>query len=197
MPIYNFEFRQPDQSMDKMPDFRSDAEKLLSPASQYNPEIADIAVVERWAEETCNISGAFVALYLRMENKSTVDEVWNESQDVVYASPKWVKGVWKPQPLSDQLTRFGVDAPNKSIITFSRASMLKDFGRIVREGDVIAVPQNEADKTSGLSIQHEYLYYRVINVTNNGQFRYRWIYTRCACEPLTGDTAWLPKILPL
>lgn len=197
MPIYNFDFLQPSQSIGGMPDFRSDAEKQLSPASQYNPSISDISVAERWAEELCNISGAQVAVYLRSENEAVIDDTWDEAQDVIYENPIWEKGVWKPEPLPNELTRFGVDAKNKSIITFSRATLLGTLRRVVRDGDVIAVQQNEVLDDYNLDIQNGFLYYRVVTAANSGQFRYRWLYTRCVVEPFTGDSKWLPKIDPV
>jgi len=197
MPIYNFDFGQPNSSLSGMPDARSEADKQLSPANQYNPGVADISVVERWAEEMCNISGAFVAVYLRSENEAVIDEVWDEAQDVIYENPIWMKGVWKPEPLPNELTRFGVDAKNKSIITFARAVTLRDLRRPVRDGDVVAVPQNEIIKDLDLEKQSNYLYCRIITAANSGQFRFRWMYTRCVLEPLSGDSKWLPKYDPV
>lgn len=193
MPIYNFNFKQPEHSIDQMPDFRSDAEKFLSPLSQYNPDSPDITLAENLAAEMCNISGIIAALYLRAENETTIDDVFDEDPNPVYDTPKIVKGVWRPQPLATELMKYGVDVNARSIISFSRANILKSFRRNLREGDVIAVPQNSALKDFNLEKQQNLVFYRVISAVDDGNFRYRWLYTKCTVEPMSGDSAWTPS----
>jgi len=192
MPIYNFNFKQPAHSIDAMPDFRSDAEKFLSPLSQYNPDNPDITLVENLAAEMCNISGIITAVYLRSENETTIDEVFDEDPNPIYDNPKIVKGVWRPQPLATELMKYGVDANARSIISFSRANLLKEFRRNLREGDVIAVPQNAVLNDFNLEKQQNLVFYRIISAVDDGNFRYRWLYTKCTVEPMSGDAVWNP-----
>lgn len=193
MPIYNFNFKQPEHSIDNQPDFRSDAEKLYTPMALYNPDNPDIALVEREAEEMCNISGVISAIYLKTENEANVDDVWDEDANPVYESPKIVKGVWRPEPLANELTKFGVDANARSIISFSRAVILRTFHRNLREGDIIAMPQNTALADFNLDRQKDLLFYRVISAVDDGNYKYRWLYTKCTVEPMSGDSAWVPS----
>jgi len=193
MPLYNFDFKQPLHSIDQIPDYRTDVEKFYTPGSVYNPDIIDIASVERAVEEVCNISGAIMAIYLKAENEAAVDVVWDEDPNPIYESPRILKGVWRPQPLTNELARWGIDANAKSVITFSRAVILKEFRRNLREGDVIAAPQNAANKDFKLDRQQDLLFYRIISAVDDGNYRYRWLYTKCTVEPISGDEVWSPN----
>lgn len=192
MPLHNFEFKQPKHTIDNFPDFRTDAEKLLSPASVYNPESQDITTAERLAEELCNISGAFVNVFLRSENESNVDEVFDEDADPVYDNPILMKGVWRPTPMEAELTRWGADTKAKSTIAFSRAIILKTLRRPIRPGDIIGAPQNQISNDFDLDKQQDLVYYKVMNSTNDGNYKYRWLYWKCDIEIELGDKTWHP-----
>jgi len=191
MPIYDFDDKQQFISIDKVPDFRSDEEKVNSPLSVYNHNNPDIAYAERLAEEAINIAGAWVTIFKRAINSGNKDDTWNEDADPKYERSKRLKGYFAPKPVETQLTKFGVDAENKTTIWFSRANVFKEFGaKMISEGDVIIVPHNtmaviQNDAREGIGTKMDR--YRVLNSSDDGNFKFRWLYWTCVLENLTGD----------
>lgn len=191
MPVYRF--NQPTFSIDNSPDFRTERQKQLSPANIYNPDVEDLAMAERMAEELCNISGAFINVYLRVENEANVDDVFKEDSDPTYDDPVMMKGVWRPEPLKTELTKWGADATNVATIAFSRATVIKKLRRPVRAGDILAAPQNQILQDHNLDQQQDLLFYRVLDAQNDGNYRFRWLYWKCIAEPILGDRVWIPR----
>ena len=191
MPIYNFDNKQSYVTIDKVPDFRSDEEKLNSLLSIYNHGNPDIAYAERLAEEIINISGAWVTVYPRAINSGNRDDIWDEDADPKFHRGVKLKGYFAPKPVAAQMTKWGIDAPNQTSVWFSRANIYKLFGnRMVTEGDIIILPHNtmsviQDDNRDGLGTKMDR--FRVISASDQGNFKFRWIYWVCACENITGD----------
>jgi len=192
MPLYNFNFNQPLASINESPDMRTESEKMLTLAAVYNPTNPDISMAERLAEELCNVSGALVKVWLRTDNEVNADDTWDEDPNPTYYNPIWLKGVWIPKPLKDELTKFGVDADTESAISFCRAVLLNDLPRTLRAGDLIQLPQNAARTDYKLDIQENLLNYEVLVAEDNGSYRYRWLYVKCTVRPFSGDFTLLP-----
>lgn len=173
-------------SIDNLPDYRSEVEKFLTPISIYNHDSPDLALSERMAEEVINISGAVVTVYIRMpKGDSEQLEVWDEDADPVYANGLMMKAYFKPEPVLTELTKWGVDVPIRVTLVFSRAMILKELGhRMLQPGDVIQAPYNLPD-THNKGIMR----FRVLNSTQEGFFKYRWLYNKVICELITGDEA--------
>jgi hypothetical protein len=190
MPLYNFNDKQQFISIDNIPDFRSDEEKVNSPLSIYNHDSNDLAYAERLAEESINISGAWVQVY-KLGVNSGKDDVWEEDADPKYERGIKLKGFFAPKPVETQLTKFGIDIENHTTIWFSRAVVFKTFGsKMISEGDVIVVPHNtmaivQSDVRAGVGTRMDR--YRVLNSADEGNFKYRWLYWTCILENLTGD----------
>jgi hypothetical protein len=187
MGIHQFDSPQDKYiSIDNLPDFRSDVEKMLTPISIYNHDKPDLAFAERTAEEVVNVSGAIVTVYARMpKGDSEQLEVWDEDTDPVYDNGKMFKAYFKPEPILTELTKWGVDVPIRVTIVFTRTSILKIFGnRMLQPGDVIQAPYNLPDMfTNGI------MRFRILNAAQEGFFMYRWLYIKATCELLTGDSA--------
>lgn len=190
MGIHNFSTKQEYISIDKLPDHRSDDERFFSPLATYNHDSADIAYAERLAEEIVNLSGAWVTVFLRTDNASA-DEVWEEDPDPTYRSGVLMKGFFAPEPANLELTKWGIDSPNKSTIIFSRAALYKSFGdRLIRPGDIIEAPHNtmtQAATPTPYESSDKFDRYRVLNGVDSGNFKYRWLYWNCVTELITGD----------
>ena len=192
MGIHNFQSTgQEFISIDKIPDHRSEDEKTNSPLAIYNHDSPDIAYAERLAEELINLSGAWVTLFLRTDNLGSADEIWDEDPDPTYKNGMKLKGYFVPEPPNVELTKWGVDVPNKTAVIFSRAILFKALERrMVRPGDIIEVPHNTLSPIQN-STPHEsrntMKRYRVLNAADSGNFRYRWLYYKCSVELLTGD----------
>ena len=193
MPIHDFDFQQQFISIDKLPDHRSDIEKENSLLSVYNHDSPDLAYAERLSEEIINLSGAVIKVYKRRHNGASKDEVWEEDADPTYKKGISIKGRFVPAPAEISLTRWGVDVPNQTTVTFSRAVVLKEFGRfMITEGDILIIPHNTligtqfTDFRDGTNNRMDT--YRVIKSSDTGNFKYRWIYWSCLVENLTGDT---------
>ncbi len=168
-------------SMSSMPDHRTDMEKTSSPLALHQNS-ADFALVERYAEETINISGAWVEVYLRTDDGGW-DEVWDEEADPSYHDGFDIKGFFEPQPVKEDLTKWGIDNPNKITIVFARSPLLNKVGkRLLRPGDIIKTPQN--------SLVFEGMrFYRVLNATDSGMYHYRYMYLSVVSEVITGDVS--------
>lgn len=191
MTIHNFGGPQEFSSIDKLPDFRSDDEKVNTPLALFNHDNPDLAWAERMSEELINISGAIVVVFPRTANRDA-DDLWEEDADPTYKAGVRLKGYFAPQPVGIALTQWGVDAPNETTVVFSRAVIFGTFGvRMIRPGDVIEVPHNTLSPVQApeelASLGNRMDKYRVINASDTGNFRYRWLYFSCRVENLTGD----------
>lgn len=192
MSIHDFDFQQKFTNIDKLPDHRSDAEKFNSKISVYNHDSEDLAYAERLAEEIINISGAVITVFKRRRNEAGGDEVWEEDADPTYKHGVRIKGRFAPEPAEISLTRWGVDVPNQTTISFARAVILKQFGKeMIAEGDVLVVPHNTLIGTQFTDIRdgasNRMDQYRVLKSGDAGNFKYRWIYWNVLAEALSGD----------
>ncbi len=188
MAIYQMDTRQQLITIDALPDFRSKEEKQFTLLSLYDHSKPDIAYAERLAEEIVNICGAWVTVFLKEPKRDAPeDEVWDEDADPLYRSGIKTKAYFKPEPVSSELTRWGVDAATKATIVFSRASLFQEDGigtRLLLPGDVIEAPYNYATKFDMGPMR-----FRILNVKHDGFFEYRWLYMHAICELITGDDA--------
>jgi len=161
--------------------FRSDVEKENSPLSIDRPDIADINYAQREASEQINITGANVKVYIRTDN-GDFDEVWDEDADPTYFAPVEMKCYFKPQPQELELKRWGLDAINKTEAVFSISDLTQHWpSRMLRPGDVLELPYNHPVP---------YLdpgYYRVLNASPSGNYRYSWLYYNCNIQSLDAD----------
>lgn len=192
MPIYDFDFQQKFISIDKLPDNRSEAERLNTPLAVYNHDSPDIAYAERLAEEIVNISGAVVTIYKRRRNEGNRNDVWEEDADPTYKHGYRMKGRFAPEPAEISLTRWGVDVPTRMNITFCRAVVYKQFGKeMIVEGDVIVAPHNTLIGTQFTDLRdgpgNRMDTFRVIKSGDTGNFKYRWLYWTVTVEAITGD----------
>lgn len=191
MSIHNFSMGQEFISIDNLPDHRTEQEKQFTDLSLFNHDSPDLAYYERNAEELVNISGAWTTIFLRTDNNGTVDEVWEEDPDPTYKAGEKLKGYFAPDKIAIELTKWGVDTPNKTAVVYSRAVLFKRFGRrMLRPGDVIEIPHNTLSPVQEAPIGGQVNRidkYRIIDVGDTGNFKYRWLYYRCFVENLTGD----------
>jgi len=190
MPIYNFNSaNELASTMDSIPDFRSAAEQEFSPLALYNHDKPDIAYAERMAAELVNLSGAWTTIFLKEPKNDTEEaEVWDEDADPIYRDGIGTKAYLKPDTISLELTRWGIDVPLKLTIVFHRATLIDKLGsRLLVPGDVIRVPYNAARAL--LSPEKKPFDFRIMNVFDSGNFQYRWLYYTAVTELITGDEA--------
>ena len=192
MTIHNFGGPQEFSSIAKLPDFRTEDERLNSPLALFNHQSADMAWAERMSEEMVNLSGAIVTVFPRTADRGAGDELWEENADPTYKRGVRLKGFFVPQPVNIALTRWGIDAPNETTVVFSRPVIFKIFkARMLRPGDVREVPHNTLSPVQApeelASLGNRMDKYRIINANDTGNFKYRWLYWSCKVENLTGD----------
>lgn len=192
MGVYDFNFQQKFMTIDMLPDHRDENDRLNSLLSVYNHDNPDIAYAERLSEEIINISGAWVTIYKRNRNQANKDEIWEEDADPTYKGGIKIKGRFVPTPAEISLTRWGVDVPNQTTVTFSRAIVYKEFKHfMIVEGDLLVVPHNTLigtqfpDLRDGVNNRMDT--FRVIKSSDTGNFKYRWLYWSCLVENITGD----------
>lgn len=180
MPIHNFGIGQKITDVDKVSDRRTETEKQFTDLSLYNHEKADIALIERWAEELINVSGAFMRIFIKNQNPNADASVFDDNSDVTYSNPVLLKGYTQPVASKPELTKWGLDTELKTTITFPRHIIFKEFGdRGIRAGDLIEFPQN----AMGLAVVR----YRVLNGYDFANFNFRWIYWQVEVENFSGD----------
>lgn len=198
MAIYDFfrSFNEKDErfiSIDDLPDFRTEVDKQHTPLAVYNHAKGDYACAERLAEETINISGAWVTLFLKEPyiDRKGLDDVWDEDPDPIYRQGINLKAWFKVDALNLELTRYGVDTPLQITVVFARAVLSKSVGleRLLTPGDVIEVPYN-APKLKGPAR------FKVLNAYDSGNWQYRWLYYSAVCELIPGDSSVKPTHLP-
>ena len=192
--IYDFDAHQQFSSIDKLPDNRSDQEKLDSLLSVYNHGSPDIAYAERLMEEVSNLSGGWITVFKRNRNPGNKDEVWDEDADPTYRKGIKVKGFFAPAPAEITLTKFGVDIENNVTIHFSRAITLHEFGKeMITEGDVLIVPHNTLTAAQSTDLRDGPMNrvdtYRVLKSADTANFKYRWLFWSVTCQNVTGDTS--------
>jgi hypothetical protein len=188
------DIRQQFSNIDQQPDWRSDAERLNSPLSLYNHQSRDLAMMERNAEELINLTGAWLTIFRRTRNTGHKDEVWDEDADPTYSNGVKMKGKFAPEPAEAVLTKWGVDIPNNTIIHFSRAAVIKEFGkRMIAEGDIIIVPHNTMSVLQSTDLRdgpaNRIDTYRVVKASDTQNFKYRWLYWSCLVQNITGDAS--------
>ena len=191
MPVYDFfrTFNEDDErfsSINELPDCRSEVEKQHTPLAVYNHAKPDLAFAERLAEETINIAGAWVTLYIKEPfiDHDNLDDPWDEDADPIYRQGIKLKGWFKVDSLNIEQTRWGVDSPLQITVVFPRAVLGNIVGlkQLVTVGDVVEIPYN-SPKLRGPAR------FRVLNAYDSGMFHYRWLYYTSVCELLTGDEA--------
>jgi len=193
MSIYSFgSIAEGFSNIGGLSDFRSGIEKQLSPLASFNHEKPDLAFAERRAEEIINLSGAFVSVFAKMPKEDTPNNVWDEDADPIYGNPRHLKALVKPEGISFELTRWGLDNAVKATVVFARAILLGEFGdRLLVPGDMIEIPHN-AIFPKQLDVRP--LRFRIINITPEGYFFYRWLYMNATCELQIGDDALNPVL---
>ena len=194
MPIHDFDSHQQFATIDKLPDPRSDMERLNSLMSVYNHDHPDIAYAERLVEELVNISGGWITIYRRNKKTGNKDEIWEEDADPTYKNGIKIKGKFTPEPAETVLTKWGVEVQNETTVHFARSTVLKFFDRdMIAEGDILIVPHNtlsvvqSTDSRDGPNNRIDT--YRVIKSSDTGNFRYRWLYWSCLVQNVTGDAS--------
>ena len=191
MPIHDFQSDQSFSSPIGANDFRSCAEKEQSKLSVFNYDNPDLAYAERTAEEIINLSGAVVFVHPRTNNEGNVDEVWDEDSDPTYENSIMLKAYFQPEAPGIELTKWGIDSEVKATIFFARAKILNTFGeRMIRTGDLIEIPHNTLTPLQVADvggIQNRMDRFRVLNATDDTNYRYRWYYWKCVLENITGS----------
>lgn len=177
-------------SVQNAPDHRTDSEKNSS--KLYDPASNEIANMERQAMDYIHSSGAPTCIYLRSNDLLNVDDVWEEDSNPIYERPEIITGQFVPEAMSAALNKWGYEANSQFKINYSRAELLDLFGdRLIRTGDVIAIPHNTLIQTQNTEFIDGVIgladKFRVISAQDTGNFNYRWLYWTCTVELLTGD----------
>lgn len=191
MPIHEF-FQSYDHkderfiSIDDLPDHRTDVEKEFTQLAVYNHAKSDYALAERLAEESINVGGAWVTLFIKEPfiDKDDFNTPWDEDANPIYRQGINIKAWFKVDSLNQELTRYGIDSPLQITVVFSRAVLSKAVGleRLVNPGDVIEAPYNSPKL-------HGPARFRVLNAYDSGNWHYRWLYYTAVCELLINDAS--------
>lgn len=193
--VHQFHVQQRYESIDELPDFRSDVEQVASPLQIYDHTHPEISYAERQAKNALDISGAWVKVYPRLHTKpapGTPEDTWDEQPTPLYGNAIPMKAFFAPDSQHIELTKWGIDASALKVsVVFVRSSLIKcaalqgaspsDQTRLIRDGDQIEIPYNDVNE-SKFPMRLD-----VIDAANEGNFRYRWLYWRCVCQVSTND----------
>ena len=192
--IYNFSSDQYDtQASDqRSTDFRSDIEQNEPLLGLHNYDSMDLATACRMARELIHTNGAKIPVYIRTNNADFI-EVHDEDPDPTYWPPETIRGFFKPQPMEFELKRWGVDAVNKTEVVFCASDLRELYGeRMLRSGDVLKLPYNSPAGDPGNGGTLNPTFYKVVNASPSGMFRYHWLYFTCTCSSLNADVTVRP-----
>lgn len=183
--IHDFNNKPFEEHSVQSTDFRSDIERLNSSVSVHNNSSNDHSYVRNLSNEIINTSGVELLLYHRTDNNDYSD-TFDEDVNPTYWEPYILKGYFKPQPSTVELTKFGIDNKNKAEIIFSKNTLFGIAGdRLIRSGDII--------KPNVSNDIHKSPHYVVVTAVESGQYRYTWLYISCKCELAHGDITIIPK----
>ncbi len=191
MAIYSFgvstdQIPEGDLFTQVIQDTRTEAQQRYTPLALHNDDSKDLQQARKHADEIINVSGAEVKIHVRTENED-YDHVWDSDSDPTYWNAVTLKGFFKPQPLEAELKKWGSEVINKTEIVFSHRQLYEEFGeRMLRTGDVVKLPYNSVTQATDPK------YFRVLNGTPSGNFRYNWLYFTCQLEVLTADVTVRP-----
>jgi hypothetical protein len=201
MPNSRFDFddelQQAYSSLQNATDNRTDEQKSSSKIAIYDHTNPEIANMEMEALNLVEDSGAPTLVYRRTDDTGQTDETYNETSNPLYLPPNLIKGMFKTQSMSLVKVKWGIDADVKFKIDYSRAYLLGLYGsRLIRTGDVIAIPHNTLIQTQATEFLEGKINrldkFRVVNAQDTGNFNFRWLYWSCDVEPLSGDIAIRP-----
>lgn len=194
---FDDELQQAYSSLQDAKDFRTDSEKATSKIAIYDHSNPEIANMEMEALNLIQDAGAPTLVFRRTDDTGQTDDTYNETSNPTYIQPDLIKGLYKPESMSLAKVKWGIDVNVKMKINYSRAFLLGLYGsRLIRTGDVIAIPHNTLIQTQST----EYLEgkvnrldkFRVTQGSDTGNFNYRWLYWTVDIEPLSGDIAIRP-----
>ena len=168
--------------------FRSDVEREHPLIQQHDSKSADIRVAMTMATEVCNVSGADIDVYSRTDNEpDDIGKTFDEDPDPTYWSPITIKAFFAPGAIEVAMKSWGPEAEIKLEMYFSMQDLVRKFGkRVLRLGDVLYVPFNAIGNITPR-------YFRILNVTPIGNYKYVWMYMKVNCASLTGDIHVQPR----
>lgn len=178
MAIYDFDKSEKHSNLQD-DDNRPDQYKLNPQHSVYDHNNPDIKLAEELALENIRIAGAWVTVIPKSDDNK-FNKIWMEDVDPTFYNGFELKAVFPPLPPEIILTKFGLDAPIRFDITFSRAEVLNVIGeRMIQMGDIIVVPHNSlVTNTRRFQVQH---------VAEDGNYKYRWLYLKVSLENINMD----------
>jgi hypothetical protein len=160
--------------------FRSDIEQSNPLFKVYDMESNDVATVKQLAKEMIQVNGAPCKIHIRTDNADH-DKIFDEDADPTYWSPIELRGFFVPNPMEYELTPWGVDSPNKTVIVFCLDEVSAKFpNRLFRTGDLIELPYDSKS-------QQKPKYFKIDNAQETGNFRYNWLYLTCQTTLIVGD----------
>ena len=145
------------------------AERQLSLASMQNSLVS--AIIHAQSDDYESAQQAASAFFTSLRATTDID-------DDLALSPAQREALF---------LKWGVDLENNRTEVFFRHRQLYELfnDRMLRTGDVLHLPYNAA------SVNPDY--YRIVNATPSGNFRYIWLYFTCQVEVLTADITVRPR----
>lgn len=183
--IHRFSRSEPEPFVNNS--FRSDIEQKHPLIQVHDDESIDHQMAQRLAEEVCNVSGALIDVYVRVDN-TNVNATFDEDTNPVYWSPLQIKGYYDPPPPIQELKKWGVDVDARPEVFFPISTINRECGRLLRTGDVLLIPNYEP--VLGVDT------FRITSCTVEGNYRYKWLYLKCFCAALTNDLSVQPRAKP-
>lgn len=160
-------------------DFRTDVEQEYPLLQQHDMTVADITLAVNLAKEAIYNSGSEMRVFLRTDN-ADFDKVWGEDPDPTYWAPVAIKAFHEPKALELTLKLWSADVEMSITPIFQYDDVIRKLGRLIRSGDVIYVPFNALGNQTPR-------YFRVMNASPIGPYRFRPLYLSCVSINISGD----------
>lgn len=157
---------------------RTDMEQMYPLIQMHDDASADHNYLSKLAEEIGFVSGGLIDVHLRVDNPNIVVSQ-EEDTNPVYWPKKQVKAYFDPPPPVQEVKKWGPDVELKPEIFIPLTVVEREFGRMLRSGDVIIIPNYEP--TLGISR------FRITSAAPDGNWRYKWYYLKCYTVSLTND----------
>jgi hypothetical protein len=178
--IHSFGTVNDEPADSSLADFRGDIEQSNPLFQAYDMDSNDLSIVKNIAKEMIQVNGAPVRVHIRTDNADH-DKIFDEDADPTYWAPINIRGFFVPNPMEYELTLWGVDSPNKTIIIFNLDEVAAIFpNRLFRTGDLIELPYDSKS-------QQKPKYFSIDNAQETGNFRYTWLYLTCQTTLIVGD----------
>ena len=115
--------------------------KVTGSLRQFDPDSPDHELLNLWDEEQIKIAGSPIFYYEVFIQDQTVDPLYVEDRGKIFSANPIVLYAWyEPIPSQNDITNFGIDAPDEMKFELNYKATLRDVGHPPKIGSRIYSP---------------------------------------------------------